>query len=152
MTKEKIYRVYAISDGTVIDHLPGATALKTIRLLKLEDCDLLTVGINFDSKKYGKKDILKIQNRYLTQDEVNKLALLAPSATINIIKNEKIKDKKKVNLPEKIESIVKCSNPKCISNNEHHIKTIFYVKKRQPIRLMCHYCERFMEQKDIILL
>lgn len=151
-TKERVYKVYSIPSGTVIDHLPAGAAIKTIKLLKLEDSDLITVGMNFDSKKYAKKDIIKIQNRYLTQKEINKLALLAPSATINIIKNETIAEKKTVELPEVIEQIVKCSNPKCVTNNENNVKTIFYVAERRPLRIRCHHCERYMELKDIVLL
>ena len=148
----RVYKVYAIPSGTVIDHLPAGTALKTIDILGLEKSELLTVGINFDSKKYGKKDIIKVQNRYLSQAETNKLAMLAPNATINIIKDEALIEKKRVEIPPVIEGIVKCSNPMCVTNNENNIITRFYVARKQPLRIRCHHCERYMEPKDIVLL
>ena len=150
--KERVYKVYAISNGTVIDHLPAGTALKTIDILGLENSELLTVGINFDSKKYGKKDLIKVQNRYLGQEETNKLALLAPNATINIIKNEALKEKKVVEIPDVIENIVKCFNPKCITNNEENNITKFYVIRKRHLRIRCHHCERYMDAKDVVLL
>ena len=150
--KERVYKVYAISNGTVIDHLAAGTALKTINLLRLEKSELLTVGMNFDSKKYGKKDIIKIQNRYLSQEETNKLALLAPNATINIIKDSRLISKKLVETPKVITSIVKCSNPKCVTNTERNITTRFYVTKKNPVTIRCHHCERYMEQEEIVLL
>jgi len=152
-TKERVYKVYAIANGTVIDHLPGGSALKTIKILELEKGGkLLTVGMNFDSKKYGKKDIIKIQDYYLSQSDTNKLALLAPNATINIIKSSKLSQKKIVEVPQEIIRIIKCSNPKCVTNTEPNLTTRFYITSKNPVIVRCHHCERYMEQKDIKLL
>ncbi len=150
--EQRAYKVYAIANGTVIDHLPAGTALKTIELLRLQNNQLLTVGMNFDSRKLGKKDIIKVQNRYLTQQEVNKLALLAPKATINIIRAGKLKEKKAVAIPEVIDGILKCNNPSCVTNNERMAGTRFALANKSPLRVICHYCERYMTADDIVLL
>ena len=149
---DRAYKVYKIENGTVIDHLPAGTALKTIQLLGMQKGELLTVGMHFDSKHMGKKDIIKVQNRSLSQQDVNKLALLAPKATINIIKDASIIEKKAVELPGRIEGIVKCNNPKCITNNERNVRTIFSLLRAEPLRLRCHHCERVMMHDDVVLL
>lgn len=147
----KVPKVYAIEHGTVIDHIPGGNALKIIDILGIKNEGILTIGMNFESKKIGKKDVIKIENKELTQDEIDKLALIAPNATINIIKNQQVAKKTKATIPEFIENIVKCSNPNCITNNEK-IKTRFDVSKKEPLKLRCHHCERCMTADDIVLL
>ena len=102
------------------------------------------------SKSMGKKGIIKIGSRFLTQDEVNKIAILAPNATVNIIKDYKVKGKINVNIPNKIQNIIKCSNPKCVTNNEK-VKTVFSVINKAPLQVLCHHCERVMGANDITL-
>ena len=133
------YKVYAIEEGTVIDHIPGGKALKVIEILKLNDYDnTLTFGVKFDSKKMGKKDIIKIEHKELTKDELNKIAIVAPQASINIIQNfEKIK-KFNVELPTELHNIVRCPNPNCITNHERDLRTHFIQNNGV---FTCFYCE-----------
>ena len=110
--------VRKIREGTVIDHIPAGSALDVIRILgiNVKNGDRVAIIINTDSEKYGKKDIVKIEKRELTMDEVNIIALIAPNATINIIRNYRVVRKEKVKIPDHVENIVRCSNPNCISN------------------------------------
>ncbi len=142
----------AIKEGTVIDHIPSRVTFKVIRILDLKEFKhTISVALNLKSKSMGKKGIIKVSSRFLTQEEVNKIAILAPQASVNIIKNYKVKEKIKVNVPDKINNIIKCSNPKCITNNET-VKTSFSVINKAPLQVLCHHCERVMEAKDITLI
>jgi len=147
----KELKIPAIREGTVIDHIPSRVTLKVMRILDLKEFEhVVSVAFNLESKSMGKKGIIKVGGRFLTQDEVDKVAILAPNATVNIIKNYKVEKKIKVHLPEIIANIVKCSNPNCITNNEE-TKTRFDVVKKDPLKIRCHYCERCMESEDIKL-
>ena len=108
----------------------------------------MTFGANLKSSKLGKKAIIKIWDKFLEDDEVNKLALVAPSAKINIIRDYDVVEKKTVNVPEKVEGIVKSMNPKCITNHEK-VRTKFTVVKDSPIVLICHYCEKLTDQEHM---
>jgi aspartate carbamoyltransferase regulatory subunit len=147
----KADKVYAIKDGTVIDHIPAARALKVIDILGLENEGILTIGIGFSSVKLGKKDIIKIENKYLKKEETDKISLIAPEATINIIKDGKLTEKRKIERPEEYIDIVKCLNPNCITQDES-IKTRFKVAKTSPLTLRCHYCERSVEAGEVEIL
>lgn len=145
--------VRKIKDGTVIDHIPAGMAFTVLRILGLVRSpeSRLAVIVNTDSVKYGRKDIIKIENRYIEGDLLNKIALIAPNATINIIKDYEIVEKYRVNLPDKIENVVRCSNPMCITNSDREAVTpTFNVVSREPIRLKCIYCGRYTEFNDII--
>ncbi|KPJ88171.1 MAG: aspartate carbamoyltransferase [Spirochaetes bacterium DG_61] len=144
----KTYKVYAINDGTVIDHIPSTRALKVIEILGLENEGILTIGIGFSSQKMGKKDIVKIENKYLKKEETDKISLIAPGATINIIRNGKLKEKRKIELPEEYFNIVKCLNPNCITSKDD-VPTRFKVVGISPLVLRCHYCERIVESGEI---
>lgn len=144
-------RIDAIKNGTVIDHLNPGTALKVLKVLGISDRGIVTMGMNLESKKFGSKDMVKLENKELTQDEINKLTLISPNAKISIIKNYEVVKKFNVHLPEKIEGIVKCRNPKCITNSEP-VKTKFHVKDSSPLKLRCHYCERHARGEDFELL
>jgi len=109
----------------------------------------VTVGMNVPSKTLGLKDMVKIEGRELKSEEVDKIALLAPHASINIIRNYKVVDKQLVRLPNIIREAVKCANPACISNSKEPVKSTFYVDNKEPLRLRCHYCGYIMEKKDI---
>lgn len=150
MTQNKKLLVSAIKNGTVIDHISVGHALKIIRLLDLPaEKKIVTVGLNLPSKISGKKDIIKVEGRELTSAEVNEVAILAPTATINIIKKYEIIKKFKVEIPTKIEHVIVCPNPKCITNNEK-MNSLFQVEKLvDTIKLTCHYCERSYRQEDI---
>lgn len=143
--------VSAIRNGTVIDQIDSKSTFIVSEILRLQDEEqLVLVGINLSSKKLGKKGIIKIDGKSLTQKEVNKIALIAPDATLNIIKDYEVVKKIKVELPDKIEDIVKCFNPNCISNHQT-IHNEFHVINKYPVKLRCHYCERVMSGKAIEL-
>ena len=147
----KLRKIDEIKAGTVIDHLQAGTALSTIKLLNLKGDGTVLVGVNFYSSKYGKKDLIKIENKELTQEEINKIALLSPHASITIIKDFEVANKFSVNLPDTLEAIVKCANPKCITNHEP-VLTKFHVLKKEQLQLRCHFCERAMAHQEIRLL
>jgi len=145
----KELKVQPIKDGTVIDHIPPGNALKVLKILGLTEKmpeSVISIAINVVGKR-GKKDIVKIENRELKAEEVDKIALIAPNATINIIRNYEVAEKRKVEVPDEIVGIVKCSNPNCITNIKEPIKTRFVVKSRHPLKIKCYYCER--EPEDI---
>ncbi len=147
--QKKELKVSAIKDGTVIDHIPAKDLFKVIRILDLENChEQITFGTNLESKRLGKKAIIKIANRFFKQEEINKIALIAPHANLNIIKNYKVEEKMTVELPDEIEGIVKCFNPKCITNHEK-VKTRFSVISQKPLQLKCHYCEKITDEEHI---
>lgn len=137
----KHLKVDPIKEGTVIDHIPANAALKVISIIKPDKKDVVTVGINFFSKKYGRKDIIKIEGRELSPGVVNSIALVAPLANVIIIRNYEVVEKGLVQIPDEIKEAVKCGNPKCISNIEEMI-THFVTFSRDPVQLRCLYCER----------
>jgi len=146
-------RVSKIRDGTVIDHITRGHALDVIKILGINGRSggIVTIAMNVPSEKLGSKDIVKVEGRELNPEEVDKIALLAPHATINIVRNYRVVEKQRVKLPRLIRGIVKCGNPFCISNSNEPIKSMFYVESDEPLRLRCHYCGRIMEKEDILL-
>lgn len=150
--KEEVKRelkISAIEEGTVIDHIPTDATFKVVEILNLEGHKgIVSIATNLQSKKIEKKGIVKVGGKSLTQDEVNKIAIVAPDATVSIIKNYNVKEKIKVKTPDVIDNVVKCSNPVCITNNEQ-VATKFYAVKKDPLKIKCHYCERSMGKKDI---
>ena len=150
--KKDEYIVNAINNGTVIDHITPKSLFKVITILNLEKIKAqITFGNNLDSKKLGKKAIVKISDRYFDDDEVNKIALVAPEAKLNTIRDFHVVEKHEVKVPYEVTGIVKCVNPKCITNNEKII-TKFYVVSRNPVMLKCHYCEKMVEQEQMTIL
>ena len=151
MTKSEL-KIKAIENGTVIDHISANKALHILKILGLPDKDThnVTVAMNVDSGEIGRKDIVKIENRELDHEELNQIALIAPKATINIIRDFKPIKKDKIVLPEKISSIIKCTNPKCITNYENEPRTpVFNVINNYPPVVRCHYCEKLIKTEDI---
>jgi len=149
MKEEKIKKVSAIENGTVIDHIPPDATFKVLQILDIGS-ESITVGNNLSSKKMGLKGIVKISSKILTKEELNKIAVVASQATVCRIRNYKIEDKFKVQLPDILENIIKCFNPRCITRNQD-ISTKFYVIKKKPLRIRCHYCERSFEADDILI-
>lgn len=148
----KQMQVNAIMDGTVIDHIPAKNLFKVITILGLDRIDTqITFGANLDSKKLGKKAIIKISDVFFRQDEINKISLVAPEAKLNIIKDYEVVDKMVVAVPDTVTGITKCFNPKCITNNEP-IKTRFYVMSKKPVSLKCHYCEKIMNEEHFVII
>lgn len=142
--------VHAIENGTVIDHIPANCLFKIIDILGLEnETNRITFGTNLSSKLMGTKAIIKISSRYCEAEEINRIAILAPEAVVNIIKNYEVVEKRPVTVPDRIQGSVKCANPMCITNNEP-VKTAFNVIKDQnTITLRCHYCEKVTTQSEI---
>ncbi len=143
--------VSAIRDGTVIDHIRNEATFKVADMLRVEQEDeMVLVGMNLLSGKVGRKGLIKVAGRELTPEEVNKIALIAPDATLNIIKDYRVAEKQKVELPERVGGIVRCINPNCVTNNQD-VTTSFDVVGTSPTTLRCGYCERTMSGEDIIL-
>lgn len=151
MTETELY-VSKIKHGTVIDHITGGHALDVVKILGITGREIgtVTIAINVPSKRFRTKDIVKIEGRELKPQEVHKIALLAPHATINIIRDYRVTKKQEVKLPKEIENIIKCANPACISNSNEPVRTRFYVDSEEPLLLKCHYCGHIMEKKDFL--
>jgi len=148
----RAYKVYAIKNGTVIDHIPEGKGMEIIDLLNLKKWKkTVTLGIGFNSKRYKRKDIVKIENKELTPEEANKIAIIAPTATLNIIRDFKLIKKTKLKIPDVIIGIIKCANPACITNNEP-VKTKFSREPGKKLRIHCDYCERYFDEEDINLI
>lgn len=150
MAKQKQLLVSAIKNGTVIDHISAGHALKIIRLLNLADHNkVVTVGLNLPSKTMKIKDLIKVEGLELTAEEINRVAILAPRATINIIKSYQVAKKFHVSIPETIEYVVICPNPKCVTNNENMSSKFHVLSDGGKIKLKCHYCEKIFQQDEI---
>jgi aspartate carbamoyltransferase regulatory subunit len=149
---DKELRVSKIKDGTVIDHIRGGYALDVVKILGItgKEKRVMTIAINVPSKRFGAKDIVKIEGKALNSQEVNRIALVAPHASINIIRNYEVVEKLEVKLPKTIEGIVKCANPCCISNAEEPVISKFYVKSDEPLLLKCYYCGVTIEQTVVL--
>ena len=146
----RAFRVFAIKKGTVIDHVNYGQAIKMIRLLNLAGNDnVVSVGLNFSSKTSKFKDIIKVENRELTPEEMNRVAIISPRATINIIRNFKVAKKFKVEIPDIIEHIAVCPNPKCITNNDETDTRFKVMNKNKKLKLQCNYCEKIFNQDEI---
>lgn len=137
--------VAAIKDGTVIDHVPVEKTFQVAWLLKLEEISTpVTIGYNYRSKKLGNKGIIKVENKFFTDEEISRLSVVAPNIVLNIIRDYEVVEKKTVITPDELRGIVKCNNPKCITNNEP-MTTLFHIVDKDNGILRCHYCEREQE-------
>lgn len=151
MNEKKELQVAALENGTVIDHIPSDKVFTVVALLGLENTDSnITIGNNFESKKLGKKGIIKVADRYFSDEEVSRLSVVAPNVKLNIIRHYEVVEKKQVLMPDELKGIVKCNNPKCITNNEP-METWFHIIDKEQGILKCHYCEK-EQQKDNIKL
>ena len=142
--------VSALENGTVLDHIPAENVYKALDLLNLKGLESqITIGINLASKLHGKKGIIKIADKFFEAEELNKLALIAPKATVNVIRDFKVVEKKTLETPEEVIGIAKCRNPKCVTNHQP-IKTRFKtVVENDKISLKCHYCEKISAIKHV---
>jgi aspartate carbamoyltransferase regulatory subunit len=145
--------VRRIKDGTVIDHIEAGKALLVLRALSItgREGNVITVALNVPSSKHGKKDIIKVENRFLETSETNKLALIAPRATINIVRDYKLIEKRKIQLPESIVGIFRCPNLKCITNSSEGIRSIIDVIDKEKVVLECRYCSRTLSIDELVL-
>ena len=149
MSKKKELSVSAIENGTVIDHIPQGHVLQVMSILNLENFDdQIYFGANLDSKKFGKKGLIKVSNRYFKPHEINKISLVAPTATLIEIKDYEVIRKTGVKIPDEVHEITKCINPKCITNNEY-VPTRFTVIDKEDLKLKCHYCEKITKKENI---
>lgn len=141
MEKNKML-VAAIQNGTVIDHIPSEKTYQVATLLELDKMTTpVTIGYNLRSKKLGSKGIIKIENKFFTDEEFSRLSVVAPNIVLNIIRDYEVVDKKTTTTPDVLKGIVKCNNPKCITNNEP-MQTVFHAIDKSNGTLKCHYCEK----------
>ncbi len=152
MSEKKELEVSAIKNGTVIDHIPANVTFKIVQILDLYNHPgAITIGTNLDSITLGRKGIIKIADRYLTDEEIGRLSVVSPDVTLNIIKDYQIVEKKYVKYPKQIIGVVKCTNPKCVTNHQP-IPTKMEVFDMNQKSLRCIYCERVMQYGEIELL
>jgi aspartate carbamoyltransferase regulatory subunit len=144
--------VRRIKDGTVIDHIESGKALLVLRTLDItgKEGNVITVALNVPSSKHDKKDIIKVENKFLEKNETNKLALIAPHATINIIKEYRLVEKRKIQLPDSIIGVFKCPNLKCVTNSDEYIKPIINIIDKEKIVLRCRYCFRTLTINELV--
>ena len=155
MNEESTLVVSKIRDGTVIDHIPAGKALDIINVLGIAGKEGLRIAIlmNVESKKLGKKDIIKVEGRRLSPEDVSAIALIAPTATINIIEDFAVVEKYKVAVPNVVMDVLACPNPTCISNKKGEVlKTRFRLVSREPLKLQCEYCGTIILGDEVVKL
>ena len=147
--KERL--VASIENGTVIDHIPSEKTYEVANLLRLQDLKaIVTIGYNYISKKMGHKGIIKIENKFFADEEISRLSVVAPNVVLNVIKNYEVVEKKTVETPDELRGIVRCNNPKCITNNEP-MQTIFHVTDKEQGIIRCHYCDKEQNISEVKL-
>lgn len=148
---KKELAVAALKAGTVIDHIPSGALFKAVRILGIEQMERhITIGFNLDSRKLGKKGIIKVADIEFDEADLNRIAIIAPGAVVNVIRDFEVVSKRGVSLPETVTGIVRCPNPQCISNHEP-MKTRFHIVERDPVLLRCHYCNHTVAGSDATL-
>lgn len=149
MKEPKQLSVSAIQNGTVIDHVPANALFKVIKILRLDRIDnQITFGTNLESKKLGRKAIIKISGIYFADEDIDRIALVAPEAKLNIIKDYEVVEKRIVEVPDTIKGIARCVNPKCITNFET-VTTKFRVVSKKNVALKCLYCDKITNQENL---
>lgn len=149
MTDKKELAVAALRNGTVIDHIPSAALFKAVEILGIPGLDkAVTIGFNLESKRDGKKGIIKIADTELDPEIISRIAIIAPDAVINTIRDYEVVKKEPVSLPREITGLIVCNNPKCVTRNEP-IATRFEVVATAPVRVRCHYCGHDQSAPDI---
>ena len=149
MDSKKELVVPRIENGTVIDHIPTTVVYQVAHILGLEKYeDEVLIGNYLVSQKFIRKGIIKVKNKYFTREELSKISLVAPMATIITIKNYEVVEKIEAEMPDHIENFVRCANPKCITNAEV-VPTKFDVVDKENLKLKCHYCEKFTTKETI---
>ena len=150
--KKTALQVSALCNGTVIDHIPADKLFAVVNLLEIHKMrNNVTIGYNLESKKLGKKGLIKIADRFFTDDEINKISVVAPNIVLNTIRDYNVVEKRELRMPDEIHNIIKCNNLNCITNNEP-METHFYVANRETHTLKCRYCEKEVSLDDITLL
>lgn len=150
--KKQELQVAALRNGTVIDHIPSDKLFTVVTLLGLEHMsNNITIGFNLESKKLGTKGIIKIADKFFDDDEINRISVVAPHVKLNIIRDYEVVEKREVYMPDELKGIVKCANPKCITNNEP-MATVFHVINKDNCIIKCHYCEKEQDRQDITII
>lgn len=150
--QKQALQVAALENGTVIDHIPSEKLFSVVSLLGLMQMkNNITIGFNLRSKKLGTKGIIKVADRFFTDEEANRIAVVAPNVKLNIIRHYEVVEKRELRLPDTLRGIVRCSNPKCITNNEP-MPTVFHVIDKERCIIRCHYCEKEQRREEIELL
>ena len=152
MSNKTERQVAAIKNGTVIDHIPAEKTYPVVNLLQLETLETpVTIGYNYPSNKIGRKGIIKVSDKFFTDEEISRLSVVAQNVVLNIIHDYEVVEKKTVKTPDELRGIVKCNNPKCITNNEP-MNTVFHVVNKEKGILKCHYCdkEQFIEKVELV--
>ena len=150
--KQQAMQVSALRNGTVIDHIPAEKLFAVVNLLNIAEMSSnVTIGSNLESKKLGKKGLIKISDRFFTDDEISKISLVAPNVILNTIRDYNVIEKREVKMPDEIHNLIKCNNLNCITNNEP-MATHFYVSSREGQTLKCRYCEKEVNINDVKLL
>lgn len=152
MSNKTERQVAAIKNGTVIDHIPAEKTYQVVNLLQLETLDTpVTIGYNYPSNKIGRKGIIKVSDKFFTDEEISRLSVVAQNVVLNIIHDYEVVEKKTVKTPDELRGIVKCNNPKCITNNEP-MSTVFHVVNKEKGILKCHYCdkEQLIEKVELV--
>lgn len=148
MVKETQLQVEAIRNGSVIDHIPANLGIKILSLFKLNETNQrVTIGLNLPSSAQGHKDLIKIENVYLSKEQANQLALYAPKATVNQIEEYKVVNKLTLTLPERIDGVFRCPNSNCISHGEPVASRFKVQSKQESVQLKCHYCEKVFSRE-----
>ncbi len=146
----KELKVSAIENGTVIDHIPAENLFRVISILGLDKIKTqILFGVNLESQKYGTKGIIKVSNKFFEPEEINKIALVAPTATLIVIRDYQVTEKSTVVIPDHIHRSVKCFNPRCITNHQN-VATKFTVIDKSDLKLYCHYCEKITARSNIL--
>ena len=144
-------RVAKLRHGTVIDHLSPGMALKALEQIGVPQESSALIGVNLASNKAGRKDILKLENVELSDEQIENLAVLGPNASVSYIRDYEIVRKVSVKLPETLEGVLRCPNPNCITNHDR-ITTLFDVERTSPTQVRCVFCERLISEDEIVLL
>jgi len=151
MSKKELV-VSAIENGSVIDHIPADKLFQVVKALNLTECETqILMGNNLESKKLGKKGIIKCRDKFFESDEINKIALITPFATLIVIRDYMVVEKINIDTPDSISGMVKCFNPKCITNNEV-VTTKFDVIDKEDLKLQCHYCQKITKKDTLTFL
>ncbi len=152
--KRKQLIVSAIQNGTVIDHIPAKNLFQVLRILGLDSTNKqVYFGVNLESKKYGTKGIIKVSDHWFASEEINKIALVAPSATLIEIRDYEVTNKSSVQIPVNIEGIVKCFNPNCITNKEDVATRFSLIRdENDEMKLACYYCEKNTSRENLVFI
>ena len=145
-------QVAALQNGTVIDHIPSEKLFTVVSLLGLKDMkNNITIGFNLKSEKLGTKGIIKVADKFFSDDEISRIAVVAPHIQLNIIRDYEVAEKREVTLPDELRGIVRCANPKCITNNEP-MPTRFRVIDKELCLVKCHYCEKEQRREELTII